>query len=61
MTFYLVQLTSVETARLLDAKSALLPANAIMIFESACRCSSLIQAFAFSNDDYYTKAGEKEI
>jgi hypothetical protein len=48
----LSQLTSVDTARLLDAKSALLPASAMMIFESACRCSSLIHAFAFSSEDW---------
>jgi hypothetical protein len=46
------QRTSVDTALLLDAKSALFPASAIMMFESACRCSSLIHAFAFSNEDW---------
>ena len=40
--------SSAETVRLVSARSNLLPTRAIVIFASACRCSSRIQLLAFS-------------
>lgn len=42
--------TSLGTALLVGARSTLLPASAMMMFGSACLCSSRIQALAFSSD-----------